>query len=259
MGQKIDELFLEIKDKKIKEKVRELYDVFQKVAQKGGLYVTGFLSLTEQYYFQRISGYFTNELYTSLYGGVDGAERKRGFISDKIELIEYIDYNKYLVGISINPEEKISISFLKEIFEKNVLLDKVGDIWYSDGIKMVLASETLFEVQKILGENNINFELLTLDQLKTYSKAARIIRTTESSKRLDSIGGAALGISRSKMQTYIKAGVVTVNGKKVADTHYELEEGDVVIVQGLGNFKINKINVTPKGKFYMEIERSLRR
>jgi len=61
------------------------------------------------------------------------------------------------------------------------------------------------------------------------------------------------------MQSYIKAGVVTVNGKKVYDAHYELEEGDIVIVQGLGNFKINKINVTQKGKFYMEIERSLRR
>ncbi len=259
MGQKIDEIFLEIKDEKTKEKVRELYDVFQKIVQKGGLYVTWFLNLTEQYYFQRISGYLANELYTSLYGGIDGAERKRGFISDKMELIEYIDYNKYLVGVSINPEEKIPIPFLKEIFEKNALLDKVGDIWYSDGIKMVLTSEALFEIQKIFNEHNINFELLTLDQLKAYSRATRIIRTTENSKRLDSIGSAALGISRSKMQSYIKAGVVTVNGKKVADTHYELEEGDVVIVQGLGNFKINKINVTQKGKFYMEIERSLRR
>jgi len=259
MTQKIEDIFLEIKDEKLRGKIKDLYEIFQRVAQRGGLYITDFLDLTEQYYFQKISSYFVNELYTSLYGGVDGAERKMGFISDKIELIEYIDYSKYLVGLSIRSKDKISISFLKEIFEKNNLINKLGDIWYSDGIKLVLASEILSDVEKLFNEYQIDFELLTLEQLKAYSKITRVIRTTESSKRLDSVGSAALGISRSKMQSYIKAGVVTVNGKKVYDAHYELEEGDIVIVQGLGNFKINKINVTQKGKFYMEIERSLRR
>ncbi|MFN3698827.1 MAG: S4 domain-containing protein [Dictyoglomus sp.] len=256
----LDEILQESKDNLEREKIIQLYKAFQKVDQKGGLYVTDFLTLSEQYYFQRISHLFNN-LFTLLNGGIDGAERKRGFISDRLELIEYIDLDKYFIGLDIKPLENTSLNkFLEFLKEKEIEEEKIGDAWvYQNNFKIIVAKEMSDTIVEKLQEENIMFEVLSILDMKNYARVSKILHTIENSRRLDSIGSFALGISRSKMQTYIKAGAVEVNGKKILDTFYELKEGDMISVRGIGSFRINNIKTTLKGKYSIEIERLVKR
>lgn len=256
----LEEVLKDIKNEKEREKVTELYKVFQKIEAKGGLYVTDFLSLSEQYYFQKI-GYLFGNLSTLLSGGIEGVERKRGFISDSFEIIEYIDLDKYFVGVTFNILENISLNNLLTILKsKGVEEDKMGDIWnYQGNWNMIIAKEILDLIASILRGEGIEFNIKNIVDMKNYIKPSKILRTIENSKRLDAIGSFAFGISRSKMQNYIRSGVVDINGKKIDEVHYELKEGDVVTLHGLGSFKINKISTTIKGRYNVEIERVIRR
>ncbi len=257
----LEDIIQDLKREEDKEKVREIYKVFQRVGQKGGINPTGFLSLTEQYLFQKISFLFQNTLYTRLEGGISGAERKRGFISDKIELIEYLDLNKYFAGINLISYEKINSNFILEFLkEKGISLDKIGDIWLThDGWKIIFANEIRDDIEEVFNDTNFEFKILSFYELQSYTKPSKILRTTEASKRVDAIGSFALGISRSKMQTYIKGGGVEVNGRKIQDSFYELNIGDIVTVHNLGSFRVLDIKVTSRGKFHIEIERMIKK
>jgi len=256
----LEEILKEIKDESVREKIKELYKSFQKVESKGGLYVTYFLSLSEQYYFQKL-GHLFNNLYTLLSGGVVGVERKRGFIADSLELIEYIDLDKYFVGLSFRIlENKTLNNLLESLKNKGIDESKIGDIWnYQGNWNMIIAKEVLDNMAEDLKNECIEFKIMNITDMKDYIRPSKILRTTENSKRLDAIGSFAFGISRSKMQDYIKAGIVDVNGKNVKEVYYDFKEGDVVTIPGLGSFKINKVVITSKGRYHVEIERILRR
>jgi len=257
----LEDILREIKNDKEREKVKELFKNFQKIEQRGGLYITDFLTLSEQYYFQKIGYMFSGRLFTTLEGGVRGAERKRGFISDKSEIITYLELEKYFLGGNILSKEGISAAKIIEILnDKGISYEKVGDIWFtSDGLKIIFAPEIREELETALKEIGLEFYILSLSEIKDYSKSSKILKTTETSKRLDAIGSFALGISRSKMQNYIKGKAVRVNGKVIDDSFFELNKGDIVEVQGLGSFKINSIKDTSKGKFHIEMERNLKK
>ena len=54
-----------------------------------------------------------------------------------------------------------------------------------------------------------------LDELKVRAKVVKEQTCVEASTRLDAIGSAGLGISRSRMVKVVEAGDVTVNFKQV--------------------------------------------
>jgi RNA-binding protein YlmH len=235
---------------------RYIYQIFQKVEKKGGLFVTDFLSLQEQYIFQEISYQFNN-LLIRLHGGIPFSERKRGFISDNSENLEYLDIEKYLKGIEIRvKKDEISSSlFRKKLSEKGINEKKIGDIWsIGDKIQMVIEKEIKEEIEKTLTDFNFEYYFISLNNLVP-PKGIKILKTTEASLRIDAISSFAFNISRSKMQEIIKNSGIIVNNDNINHPHYEIKEGDLVFVKNLGYFKIITIRETKKGKYFIEIER----
>ncbi|MGB9857667.1 MAG: S4 domain-containing protein [Dictyoglomaceae bacterium] len=241
--------------RKKEEILREINQAFERVEQRGGLFVTDFLSPEEQHYFQEVSYNFRN-LFIRLEGGVPLSERRRGFITDNKDILEYLDLEKYLLGVEVIFKERILPYTLKEILISNKIDEgKLGDIWeVNNKIQMVVGREIEEDLEKVLKVLGIEYSSMPLNLL-TPPKKARILKTTEASLRLDAIASFAFNIPRSRMQELIKNSAIVVNNKTISYPHYEVKEGDFVNVRNLGYFKIKTIKETKRGRYYIEIER----
>ncbi|PMQ00763.1 MAG: RNA-binding protein [Dictyoglomus sp. NZ13-RE01] len=236
--------------------IEDLEELFKKVDQKGGLIVTDFLSPEDYHYFQELSYKYSN-LFVLLFGGYDLAERRRGFISDSKELLEYIDFDKYFSAFEISfPQKQTPKGFKEELIKIGIDEGKLGDIWEigENRIQFISAKEIEVRLIDIFNSSNIAYFSLTLDSLSP-PKRAKMLKTTEASLRLDAITSFALNIPRSRVQQIIKNGAVTVNNKKVDYPHYEIKEGDIVFVRSYGYFKVISITETKRGRYLIEIER----
>ncbi len=255
MRKDINEILREVYDEKTKRFIQDLYLSFQKLNHKGGLFITNFLSPQEQHYFQEI-GYLFSNLYVRLEGGIPFCDRKRGFIADKKEILDYLDLERYFIGVEIILKERFSYHYLMEnLIQRGIEEGKLGDIWSIENkIQIICGREIEKELENILKEFNIEFYFIPLNTL-TPKRNIKILRTTESSLRLDSISSFAFNISRSRMQELIKNGSVIVNNKIIKTPHHEVKEEDIIFIKNLGYFKIKSLKETKKGKYQIEIEK----
>ncbi|MCS7201284.1 MAG: S4 domain-containing protein [Dictyoglomus sp.] len=251
----INEILRNAYEEEMKKFIQDLYLVFQKVSYKGGLFVTDFLNPYEQHYFQEVSYLFKN-LFVRLEGGIPLCERKRGFITDNKDLLDYIDLEKYFLGIELISKEKISPFYIKKnLTQKGIDEKKLGDIWILESkIQFICEKEIEKNLENVLRDLNIEFYFLSLNNLIP-KKSVKILKTVEASLRLDAIVSFAFNISRTRVQEIIKNGAVTVNNKNVTYPYYEIKEQDLVSVKNLGYFKIRTLKKTSKGKFQIEIEK----
>jgi RNA-binding protein YlmH len=80
------------------------------------------------------------------------------------------------------------------------------------------------------------------------------IKGTVQSVRLDSIISLAFGSSRSSIVSNIAEGKVFVNGKLITSNGYNLKEGDIVSVRGMGRCRYDSnLGMTKKGRNLVKI------
>lgn len=255
MRKGINEILSEAYEEKARIFIQNLYLNFQKLNHKGGLFITDFLYPQEQYYFQEISYLFSN-LYVRLEGGISFCDRKRGFITDKKEILDYLDLERYFIGVEITPKERLSQhSLMENLIQRGIDEGKLGDIWsIKNKIQIICGKEIEKELENFLKEFNIEFNFIPLNTLIP-KRDIKILRTTESSLRLDSISSFTFNISRSRMQELIKNGLVMVNNKIIKTPHHEIKEEDIIFIKNLGYFKIKSLKETKRGKYQIEVEK----
>ena len=71
----------------------------------------------------------------------------------------------------------------------------------------------------------------------SYEPSYEEIRGTVASVRLDSLLALAFSSSRTRLTGLIEGAKVYVNGRLVTSNGYQLSEGDVVSVRGMGKFR----------------------
>ena len=83
------------------------------------------------------------------------------------------------------------------------------------------------------------------------------LNSVEASLRLDAIGSAGMGMSRSKVAKMVKSGNgdVLLNGKPVKSASASIKEGDTVTIRGKGLVEIRGIEVTAKGRYRIAMTR----
>jgi RNA-binding protein YlmH len=96
-----------------------------------------------------------------------------------------------------------------------------------------------------------------LDELKVRAKVVKEQTCVEASTRLDAIGSAGLGISRSRMAKVVEAGDVTVNFKQVKSSSASLKTGDVIMAKNIGRLDITEITETRKGKIRAKVVKTV--
>ena len=83
------------------------------------------------------------------------------------------------------------------------------------------------------------------------------MNSVEASLRLDAIGSAGMGMSRSKVAKMVKSGNgdVLLNGKPVKSASASIKEGDTVTIRGKGLVEIRGIEITAKGRYRIAMTR----
>ncbi|MGA0364874.1 MAG: S4 domain-containing protein, partial [Vulcanococcus sp.] len=75
------------------------------------------------------------------------------------------------------------------------------------------------------------------------------------SLRLDAVASAGLGVSRSKMADWIRAGAVRVNWSVITSPSRELKQGDRVRLDGRGELEILEIQPTKRERWRLVMQR----
>jgi RNA-binding protein YlmH len=131
--------------------------------------------------------------------------------------------------------------------------EAVGDILVTGerGAQIITTSRVAEDVINGLKQVRtvpVSLARIDLADLKARAPVVKELMCVESSTRLDAIGSAGLGISRSRMVKVVEAGDVTVNFRQVKSAAAALKTGDVVMVKAVGKLDVVEISETRKGK-----------
>ena len=89
-----------------------------------------------------------------------------------------------------------------------------------------------------------------------YTPDLQQIKGTVSSVRLDSLLPLAFSSSRSKLSGLIEGAKVFVNGKLITSNGYQVKEGDLISVRGLGKFRFEEAGkITKKNRISVTIQK----
>jgi hypothetical protein len=97
---------------------------------------------------------------------------------------------------------------------------------------------------------DVRFEARAIQELQLPApRLSKRLQSVEASLRLDAVGSAGFGISRSRMVDRIRQGAVRVNWQVVTSPSRELAVGERVLLEGRGELTIETIDPTQRGRW----------
>lgn len=215
-----------------------------------------------------------NKLYSRyvLFGGYDMAERQMAaFIPEALSLRygvsditpKEIDYP--FCAVKIEPKNKrfsedlTHRDFLGSILNLGIDRSKTGDILVTEDSALLFINKDLVSVVTEdltrVRHTVIDSSVINLDMIN-YTPDFQQIKGTVSSVRLDSLLPLAFSSSRSKLSGLIEGAKVFVNGKLITSNGYQVKEGDLISVRGLGKFRFEEAGkITKKNRISVTIQK----
>ena len=221
---------------------------------------TGFLSPQEQAAAQHLLNALGCREGYVLWGGYDGAERKR--------LLFLPEWMAGPDGAEIAAVRAVCRSggdlthrdFLGSLMALGLTREKIGDILVVLGGCQVLLdpSMTDFLVQSwdSAGHERLTVTPLALSALAAPQAAVKEIRDTVSSLRLDNVLAAGFSLSRGKAAEAVEKGSVQVNYVTCVKPDKPVAAGDTITCRGLGKCVLDSVGApTKKGRLPVAIRR----
>ena len=223
---------------------------------------TGFLSPQEQTAAQHLLNALGCREGYVLWGGYDGAERKR--------LLFLPEWMAEPDGAEIAAVRAVCRSggdlthrdFLGSLMALGLTREKIGDILVEKGGCQVLLdpSMTDFLLQNwdSAGREKLTVTPLPLSALAVPHAAVKELRDTVSSLRLDALVSVGFRMARGKAAELISSGKVQVNWVDCAKSDRLLAEGDTVSARGFGKFYLAEVGgLTKKGRIAVTVRQYL--
>ena len=195
-------------------------------------------------------------------GGYLGAERQR--------VVLYPDYMEsgeadsmlgfiFIKG-SFQGSKPSHRDFLGSLLGLGLKRGKLGDILVDEeGAQVVVDAEVLSYIMGSLsrvGKWEVSLEELHADQLEIAEVKVKELNATVSSLRLDSVGAAGFGVSRSKMADYISAERVNLNWQARNSVSQPVKEGDTISIRGRGRVEVAEVKGTSRsGRIFLTLKR----
>lgn len=223
---------------------------------------TDFLNLNEQNVYYNISRNLMPPVGVKPIGGYNLAERKIiAFYPPEME--EYLDYPYTVIAIkplnSRFAEELTHRDFLGAIMNLGIERSKIGDIIVKREVCYVFCMKNISEyIMDNLSRIRNTSIITSYDDIDNidYEPVFEEIKGTVAALRLDCVLALAYNSSRSKLTGYITEGKVFVNGKLITSNAYNLKDGDIISVRGLGKFKyMEEVTRTKKNKLLITINK----
>ncbi|ATO29231.1 YlmH family RNA-binding protein [Bacillus atrophaeus] len=223
--------------------------------------LTDFLDPREQVIVASVIGQ-ADSVGLALFGGYDGAERKRALLYPDYANPEEADFGLQAFEVHY-PEKFVSIdhrSLLGSLMGIGLKRQKFGDLVFAESaVQLIVTAETADFVAGQLtqaGKAKVNLEKISLSDLQIPARDVEIRDDTVSSLRLDAVCASMSRQSRQKALALVKNGLVKVNWKVVEDPSYQLAEGDMLSIRGFGRSSLTKIEgKTKKDKWRVTFEK----
>ena len=216
--------------------IKKVASLRNRSTNKNIITYTGFLTPAEQQIVKN------NWHEAKFFGGNGGQERCRAFFLpsyiDEIDMTEYIK----ALRISFSFKTLSHRDFLGAILNLGIKRECVGDI-YVDYIKINLTK---------VGSVGVVIEEVALKDVKLPELSFEEIKFTVQSLRLDSIASGIFRVSREKMSSIIKTGIVTLNYLVCDNVSKNIEINDIISIRGYGKAIISEIGGQSKsGKTFI--------
>lgn len=146
------------------------------------------------------------------------------------------------------------------VLNAGISRSKVGDIlMFEDrGAQVVVHADVADFLQAsvtTVRDISVQVQRHPLDDIEVAPKRLKELQSVEASMRLDAVASAGFNVSRSKLATMSRSGLVFVNYKEVKSPAKNLKTGDIVSVRGVGKLEIGDCSLTAKGRYRVAMKR----
>ncbi len=200
------------------------------------------------------------DLSYTVYGGHPGAERNSLNIFSS-HMQGGVPQVKAVLATWKSEEEISHRDFLGAVLALGLRRDQIGDILLlqeSSAAIMVNETKADYVSQNLdqVGRINVSCTVIDPAQLPLAEDDGREIKGTVASLRVDAVLALGFGISRSKVVTLVKGGLVRVNWRPVNSPSLNLKEGDQLSLKGRGRVKISEVGgETRKGRMHVKLKK----
>lgn len=206
------------------------------------------------------------DLQVHRWGGFPGAERQRLLLArSELPLALEELQNSDLAGLELlgnflfDPAEPDE--FRQGLIDAGADPGQLGDVWLRGdrGAQAVVHRATAEQLQGrsfALRTATVAISHRPLGELQVPApRLPRRISSVEASLRLDAVGSAGFGVSRSRMASLIEQGAVRLNWRPVSTCSKELSCGDHIQLQGRGELVLEAAVLTKKNRWRVELMR----
>ncbi len=160
---------------------------------------------------------------------------------DRYRLIGHRDVLGSLMGLGIDR------AVLGDILMQGAGCQIVVDTEMADWLKQNFLKVAMVPVQ---------VEEIPLEELVPPKKTAKEVRATVASLRLDAVGAAGFGISRSKMVQCVDDERTEINWQPAKSSSQTVKVGDIISIRGRGRIEIREMTgMSRKGRTGLLIDR----
>lgn len=197
----------------------------------------------------------------AVYGGHPQAERNIVCITPAAIKPGLPPVKAVLVSWNADKEEVGHRDLLGAIMGLGLRRDQVGDILLMpEGGAAVMASSEKAEYialnLDVVGRTAVTCRVTEPEDLPLPREDGRLIKGTVASLRADAVISLGFGISRSKMATLIKNGLVRVNWRFINSPSHTLAEGDQLALKGRGRLIVEQVEgETRKGRIRVKLKK----
>ena len=216
--------------------------------------MTSFLDPRGQYILEVIVGSF-EDMKVSYFGG-QSAERKRAIIAPSYFEPTEDDFEEVLIQINY-PEKFVSIQHqhvLGTLMSLGIEREQVGDILVGDTIQFVLTKQLesyiMMELTKIKGAT-VKLDSIPFKDMIQSKENWNIHHSTVSALRLDVVLKEMIRKSRSIAKQLIEKKRVKVNHTLIDSPDFQLQNNDLLSIQGFGRARIDIGGKTKKEKVHI--------
>jgi len=200
------------------------------------------------------------------WGGYPGAERRRLLLAPaELTLAADALATPALAGLELlgnflfDPAEPTD--FEAALLAAGMAEGALGDLWLrgdrgAQAIALADAASALAGQELTVRSVIVNVHQRPLVELQLpQPRKPRKVSSVEASLRLDAVGSAGFGVSRSRMSALIRQGAVRLNWQPVSSPSKELALGDRVQLQGRGELILERAELTQKQRWRVELLR----
>lgn len=211
-----------------------------------------------------------SDIHVRSFGGYSGANRRRLLVSrsevedsDEVcgELVSALEIQGDFLFQPAGPSSFASsmIEILTEQHQRGLIGDIIQHGSGELGAQVVVGSEIveyICENLKTVEGVPVTVSRIQMDELRVRTPSTKQIKSVEASLRIDALGSAGLGVSRSKVASLVKKDKsVLLNWRPATSASTKVKVGDTISVLGKGQVEINSIEVTAKGRYRVEMTR----